>query len=45
MPVDELIAAAGLPAGTVQAALITLEIKKRVRRLPGPRVAPCLPQN
>lgn len=41
MPVDELIAAAGLPAGTVQAALITLEIKKRVRRLPGPRVAPC----
>ena len=45
MPVDELIAAAGLPAGTVQATLITLEIKKRVRRLPGPRVAPCLPQN
>ncbi len=37
--VDELIAKAGLPAGTVLSTLTMLEIKGVVKRLPGKRVA------
>lgn len=37
--VDDLIAAAGLPAGSVLSTLTMLEIKGVVRRLPGKRVA------
>ena len=37
--VDELIAKAGLPAGSVLSTLTMLEIKGVVRRMPGKRVA------
>ena len=38
MLVDELIAASGMPAGTISATLTMLQIKGLVKLLPGNRV-------
>jgi DNA processing protein len=37
LTVDETIAATGLPVSTVMAALLSLELRQRVRQLPGQR--------
>lgn len=39
IPVDDVIAACGLPSGKVLGILTVLEIKKRIVRLPGKRVS------